>query len=97
MNLDNKKFLVCGAGGFIGGHLVKDLLKDGYEVVCVDNKPYDHWFQFFKDCKNYSLDLKNYDNCLKITKGINFVFNMACNMGGMGFIEKIRLSACYQF
>ncbi len=87
MNLNKKKILVCGAGGFIGGHLVKDLLKDGHEVTCADSKPYDYWFQHFKECENYSLDLKNYDNCIKITKGINFVFNMACNMGGMGFIE----------
>ena len=87
MSLNKKKFLVCGAGGFIGGHLVKDLLKDGYEVTCVDNKPFEYWFQYFKECKNYSIDLKDYDNCLKITKGIDYIFNMACNMGGMGFIE----------
>ena len=87
MSLNKKKFLVCGAGGFIGGHLVKDLLKDGYDVTCVDNKPFEYWFQYFKECKNYSIDLKDYHNCLKITKGIDYIFNMACNMGGMGFIE----------
>jgi len=81
------KFLVAGAGGFIGGHLVKSLLKDGHSVVCADIKPLENWFQIFDLNKNYSLDLKDYDNCLKVTEGIDFVYNMACNMGGMGFIE----------
>ena len=81
------KYLVCGAGGFIGGHLVASLLNDGHEVVCADIKPLEYWFQIFDECKNYSLDLKEFDNCLKITDGVNYIYNMACNMGGMGFIE----------
>ena len=81
------KFLVCGAGGFIGGHLVKKLLMEGHEVVCADNKPFEYWFQFFEENKNFSLDLKEYDNCLKVSEGVDYVYNMACNMGGMGFIE----------
>jgi nucleoside-diphosphate-sugar epimerase len=81
------KYVVCGAGGFIGGHLVSSLIKEGHEVVCVDIKPLEFWFQIQKDCENYSLDLKEVDNCLKVTKGAQFVYNMACNMGGMGFIE----------
>ena len=81
------KFLVCGAGGFIGGHLVKSLLDEGQEVVCVDIKPIENWFQIFTKNKNYSLDLKEYKNCVEVTKNIDFVYNMACNMGGMGFIE----------
>ena len=81
------KFLVCGAGGFIGGHLVKKLLMEGHEVVCADNKPFEYWFQFFEENKNFSLDLKEYDNCIKVSEGVDYVYNMACNMGGMGFIE----------
>ena len=81
------KYLVCGAGGFIGGHLVSYLLKQGHEVVCADIKPLEFWFQLFKNNKNYSLDLKEYNNCLKITEGVDYIYNMACNMGGMGFIE----------
>jgi len=81
------KYLVAGAGGFIGGHLVKSLLNDGHKVVCADIKPIEYWFQYFDECENFSLDLKSYDNCLKVTKNIDFVYNMACNMGGMGFIE----------
>ena len=82
-----KKYLVCGAGGFIGGHLVKSLINDGHSVVCVDIKPLNHWFQIFKSNDNYSLDLKNYENCIKVSKRVDFIYNMACNMGGMGFIE----------
>jgi len=48
-----KKFLVCGAGGFIGGHLVKSLNDDGHEVLCVDIKPLENWFQIFNINKNY--------------------------------------------
>ena len=81
------KFLVAGAGGFIGGHLVKSLLDDGHEVICADIKPLENWFQIFNKNKNYSVDLKEYKNCLEITKGVDFIYNMACNMGGMGFIE----------
>jgi GDP-D-mannose 3',5'-epimerase len=81
------KFLVCGAGGFIGGHLVKDLINEGHQVVCADIKPIEYWFQSFDKNQNFSLDLKEYENCLKVTQDIDFVYNMACNMGGMGFIE----------
>ena len=81
------KILFTGAGGFIGGHLVKSLLEDGHEVVCADIKPKDLWFQIFEKNNNYCLDLKDYANCLEATKGVEFIYNMACNMGGMGFIE----------
>ena len=81
------KFLVAGAGGFIGGHLVRSLLADGHEVVCADVKPLENWFQIFDTNQNYSLDLKEYQNCLSVTHDVDFIYNMACNMGGMGFIE----------
>tara|TARA_B100000989_G_scaffold297306_1_gene282723 strand:- start:84 stop:1079 length:996 start_codon:yes stop_codon:yes gene_type:complete len=83
----SNRYLVCGAGGFIGGHLVKDLLDQGYKVVCADIKPLERWFQKFDETENHILDLKNFDNCLKISKDCDYIYNMACNMGGMGFIE----------
>ncbi len=81
------KYLICGAGGFIGGHLVQDLMKQGHQVVCADIKPKEYWFQIFEKNKNYCLDLKEFENCLKVTEGVDYIYNMACNMGGMGFIE----------
>ena len=81
------KYLVAGAGGFIGGHIVKSLMNSGHEVVCADIKPKEYWFQIFDENNNFSLDLKEYENCLKVSKNVDYVLNMACNMGGMGFIE----------
>ena len=81
------KILICGAGGFIGGHLTRKLLAEGHQIYCADIKPFEYWFQIFDECKNFSFDLKDYDNCLNVTSGVDQVFNMACNMGGMGFIE----------
>ena len=94
--IKNKKILVVGAGGFIGGHLVNRLLKDGNSIVAADIKPKEYWFQEFEDVENYySMDMKDILNCKKVTKGIDFVFNMACNMGGMGFIENNK-AECMQ-
>ena len=85
--MSKNTYLICGAGGFIGGHLVKSLMDEGHEVVCADVKPTHLWFQLFEDNKNYSLDLKEYENCLTVSRGVDYIYNMACNMGGMGFIE----------
>ena len=88
MNLKNQKVAVCGAGGFIGGHLVKSLLDRGVDVVrAIDIKPLDEWYQYSKDVENLSLDLKEKENCQKAAKGITAVFQLAADMGGMGFIE----------
>jgi len=82
------KILIAGAGGFIGGHLAQKLKADGHNLICADIKPIEYWFQLNEDNKNYSLDLKEYENCQKILEeDVDYVFNMACNMGGMGFIE----------
>ena len=62
-------------------------MEEGQEVVCADIKPLEYWFQLFENNSNFSLDLKSYDNCLKVTENVDFIYNMACNMGGMGFIE----------
>ena len=92
----NKKILVIGAGGFIAGHLIKRLLKNGNSIVASDIKPKEYWFQDFDNVENhYDIDMKDIVNCRKVTKGIDYVFNMACNMGGMGFIENNK-AECMQ-
>src|SRR6266852_8414825 len=88
MNLKGQKAVVCGAGGFIGGHLVQNLLTTGVDVIrAVDIKPLDEWYQVSNDVENLSLDLKDKDNCLKAAEDANVIFQLAADMGGMGFIE----------
>ena len=88
MNLKNEKVAVCGAGGFIGGHLVKTLLDQGVNVVrAIDIKPLDEWYQHAQGIENLILDLKEKENCYKAAKGVTAVFQLAADMGGMGFIE----------
>ena len=94
--IKNKKILIVGAGGFIGGHLTKKLLDDGNSIVAADIKPKEYWFQEFETADNhFSMDMKDIKNCKEATKNIDFVFNMACNMGGMGFIENNK-AECMQ-
>ena len=88
MKLKGQKAVVCGAGGFIGGHLVQNLLTNGVEVIrAVDIKPLDEWYQTSKDVQRLSLDLQDKDNCLKAAAGADVIFQLAADMGGMGFIE----------
>jgi nucleoside-diphosphate-sugar epimerase len=88
MNLKGQKAVVCGAGGFIGGHLVQNLLANGVEVIrAVDVKPLDEWYQTSNDVENLSLDLKDKDSCLRAAEDANIIFQLAADMGGMGFIE----------
>ena len=90
--IQNKNILIVGAGGFIGGHLIKKLLNNGNNIVASDIKPKEYWFQDFENVKNfYSMDMKDINNCRQLTKNIDYVFNMACNMGGMGFIENNKV------
>jgi GDP-D-mannose 3',5'-epimerase len=80
--------LVAGAGGFIGGNLVADLRARGHKQIrAVDVKPLEEWYQKFEDVENISLDLNLKENCEKATDGASDVYNLAANMGGMGFIE----------
>ncbi|MBX3052991.1 MAG: NAD-dependent epimerase/dehydratase family protein [Caldilineaceae bacterium] len=83
----NEKIVVCGAGGFIGGHLVHSLLKQGYPVRAVDQKPQWQWYQRFLEADNLTLDLREKENCVKAVNGCDWVYNHAADMGGMGFIE----------
>ena len=88
MQLKGQRAVVCGAGGFIGGHLVNSLLASGANVIrAVDIKPREEWYQASSDVENLVLDLKDRDNCQRAAKGADVVFQLAADMGGMGFIE----------
>jgi nucleoside-diphosphate-sugar epimerase len=88
MHVRNAHVLVCGAGGFIGGHLVEKLFAQGAASVrAVDVKPLDEWYQVHPGAENVILDLQLRDDCLEASKGMDAVFQLAADMGGMGFIE----------
>jgi nucleoside-diphosphate-sugar epimerase len=78
---------VTGGGGFIGGHLVRRLLEEGVDVRSIDCKPSNEWFQLHPDAENVTLDLRDADSCLQALRGVSDVYNLAADMGGMGFIE----------
>jgi nucleoside-diphosphate-sugar epimerase len=84
---NSDKIVVCGGGGFIGGHLVGDLLKKGHQVRCIDVKPTTEWYQVHKGAENIVADMNLRDKADAAVKGMDVVYNLACNMGGMGFIE----------
>ena len=79
--------LIAGGGGFIGGHLVADLLNEGHRVRSVDLKPLDEWYQVHEGAENVVADLRLKEACTKVLAGTDDVYNLAADMGGMGFIE----------
>ena len=85
--------LVTGAGGFIGGHLVASLRKDGLAVRAVDRKPLAEWYQRLDGVDNRHLDVSHEPACVEAVDGVEAVFNLAADMGGMGFIETHK-AAC---
>jgi GDP-D-mannose 3',5'-epimerase len=83
--------LVAGGGGFIGGHLVAQLRRDGVRRIrAVDLKPLERWHQAFADADNRVLDLRLREACEEAVEGVDAVYNLAADMGGMGFIEQNR-------
>ena len=88
MNDKQSLILVAGGGGFIGGHLVADLKAKGHtRIRSVDIKPFDDWYQVHPEAENLQLDLREPGACEEAMKDVAIVYNLACDMGGMGFIE----------
>lgn len=86
--------VVTGAGGFIGGHLVAALLHDGLSVRAVDVKPLDEWYQVRDEAENLVRDLSLIESAREaLAGGAGEVYNLAADMGGMGFIENNK-AAC---
>jgi GDP-D-mannose 3', 5'-epimerase len=82
--------LVTGAGGFIGGHLARALLDEGCRVRAVDVKPFEEWYQLHDGAESIVADLRLREDCVRVTEGVTDVYNLAADMGGMGFIENNR-------
>lgn len=85
--MTNPEVLVTGAGGFIGGHLVADLLRQGKSVRAVDQKPLADWWQRFPEADSRVLNMNDLAHCREAVAGVKHVYNLAADMGGMGFIE----------
>jgi nucleoside-diphosphate-sugar epimerase len=89
--MNSNRIVVCGGGGFIGGHLISGLRRQGIkDLRAVDIKPRSEWYQVFPDVENLELDLKGLDACAQAVKEGGTVYNLAADMGGMGFIENNR-------
>jgi nucleoside-diphosphate-sugar epimerase len=85
--MSDRPIVVAGAGGFIGGHLVARLRGEGRPVRAVDIKPLSEWYQVFADAENVVADLKLREECERVCAGADQVYQLAADMGGMGFIE----------
>ncbi len=84
----NKRIVVAGGGGFIGGHLIARLRTMGVaHIRAIDLKPLSEWHQHFDDVDNTQGDLQLIETCRAAARDADYVFNLAADMGGMGFIE----------
>jgi nucleoside-diphosphate-sugar epimerase len=84
--------VITGAGGFIAGALVRYFHEHGYtRIRAVDKKPLPAWYQHVPGVENLSLDVSHEENCHRVCAGAAEVYNLAADMGGMGFIEKFRI------
>lgn len=88
------RVVVAGAGGFIGGWLVRQLQEEGFTTIrAIDNKPLSDWYQVLPGVESIVADLRSLDGCRDAVREVGLVYNLACDMGGMGFIEANR-AAC---
>ena len=78
--------LVAGGGGFIGGHLARVLSQQGFSVRAADIKPFDQWYQIPEGVEPRLLDLSKLDDCRDAVRGIDQVYQLAADMGGIGYI-----------
>ena len=84
--------VITGAGGFIGGSLVRYFHDLGYtRIRAVDKKPLSNWYQRLPDVENLRLDLSERQACDRAVENAVEVYNLAADMGGMGFIERFRV------
>ena len=88
----NDLIVITGAGGFIGGALARYFHDQGFERIrAVDRKPLPEWYQRVPGVECLSMDLKEHDNCVRASEDAAEVYNLAADMGGMGFIERFRV------
>jgi len=78
---------ITGAGGFIGSHIARRLKSEGHYIIASDWKKNEHMTEDMFCHEFHLVDLRVMDNCLKVTQGVDHVFNLAADMGGMGFIQ----------
>ena len=91
LNKDDQ-IVIAGAGGFIAGALTRYYHDQGFtRIRAIDKKPFDDWYQLVPGAENLSLDLSQRDNCVRAVEGAVEVYNLAADMGGMGFIENYRV------
>lgn len=84
--------VITGGGGFIGGNLVKYFTENGFtRIRAVDKKPLDQWYLNVPGAENLVLDCSKEENCKRACEGAVEVYNLAADMGGMGFIERFRV------
>jgi GDP-D-mannose 3', 5'-epimerase len=84
--------VITGAGGFIAGALTRYFHEQGFtRIRAVDRKPLPDWYQHIPGVENLCLDLSEKENAIRAVEGAVEVYNLAADMGGMGFIERFRI------
>ncbi len=84
--------VITGGGGFIGGALARYFSEQGFKRIrAVDKKPIPEWYQHVSGVESLCMDVSESDNCIKACEGAVEVYNLAADMGGMGFIERFRI------